>query len=286
MKIDHRILIVGMARSGTTLTQQLLASHPVFFSPPETHYFQFLLRVDLRKYTDYIFVPSQRFMKFINYNNQKIVSIDESLNIPSNTKTAVEYFVSTMDYNASLHNKKGWIEKTPGHILHIDRIEKYYQDIKFIHILRNPKNILASLVDVARKYPEKWVDYTDIERTISEIESILKISEQYSKNPNHLLIEFDKFLKNTHSTLTHMAHFCGIDASGEIIDTMTKEYKSNNLFRNDEKWKTGYGDKLDSNRKSKFDTIFTKEEKNTIVNKLEASQSMYEKLLCEAVPSN
>ena len=39
MKVKERVFIVGVPRSGTTLIQSLLASHPQIETFPESHFF-------------------------------------------------------------------------------------------------------------------------------------------------------------------------------------------------------------------------------------------------------
>ena len=45
-----RIFIVGVARSGTTLLQSMLASHPEIHSFPETHFFVKLPKIKLLRF--------------------------------------------------------------------------------------------------------------------------------------------------------------------------------------------------------------------------------------------
>ena len=49
-----------------------------------------------------------------------------------------------------------WLEKSPDHLRYIDQIEKLVDEAKFIHILRNGFDNIASIYDLAGKYPETW----------------------------------------------------------------------------------------------------------------------------------
>lgn len=57
MEIVKRVMIVGPHRSGTTLTHHALSAHPDFWSHTETHYYQFLLRTDARRFLDRLWIP-------------------------------------------------------------------------------------------------------------------------------------------------------------------------------------------------------------------------------------
>ena len=56
-----------------------------------------------------------------------------------------------MDELARKEGKPRWAEKTPGNIAHIDRIWKAWPDAQIVHIIRDPRDIFASLVEA-----KKW----------------------------------------------------------------------------------------------------------------------------------
>lgn len=53
-------------------------------------------------------------------------------------------FKEIFDFLAQRHNKKYWIDKTPSNIYYIDTIQKDMPEARFIEIVRDPRDVLAS----------------------------------------------------------------------------------------------------------------------------------------------
>lgn len=49
-----------------------------------------------------------------------------------------------MDEIASLQGKHNWVEKTPGHVFHIDALAHSFSGAKFIHLIRDGRDVAAS----------------------------------------------------------------------------------------------------------------------------------------------
>lgn len=256
MTIQNRVLIVGAPRSGTTLSQQIFSSHPDFYSTGETHYFQFLLRNDLRRYIDKFIIPGSRCKKFIDYTRETgILSIPENIDKPHNLRTSIDFFLTVMDYNTELNNKSAWLEKTPSHVRYIDRIESLDNTLKYIHIFRDPRSVAASLLSVGKKYPDQWPGYDSIDNVAREIESTYIESVKHINKPNHIFIEFDHFLSSAKTTIQKVLNHLDINNNEQLINQMIDGFSDKNLWDKNEDWKTGYGDKLHSGSTSKFDSL-------------------------------
>src|SRR5690606_33444432 len=52
---------------------------------------------------------------------------------------------------AARQGKPRWLEKTPGNIAHVDRIWSAWPDAQVLHIVRDPRDVYASLVEA-----KKW----------------------------------------------------------------------------------------------------------------------------------
>ncbi len=63
------------------------------------------------------------------------------------------------------------MKKRQAIFLMIDQIEKYRDDIIFMHILRKPEEIVASLVKVGREHADKWSGYASVDKSIEAVDS-------------------------------------------------------------------------------------------------------------------
>jgi hypothetical protein len=76
-------------------------------------------------------------------------------------------FIKILDEITLENGKSSWLEKTPEHLGQINYIERWVQRAKFIHIIRNGDDVVASLYEVAQKYP--LLSSTDRGNTWQEI---------------------------------------------------------------------------------------------------------------------
>jgi len=94
-----------------------------------------------------------------------------SISLRHNVKT----FVQIVDAASLKAGRPIWVEKTPDHLFYVKRIQQYIPDAAFIHIIRNGRDTVASLVDAARKFPDVWEGPTPSGKVfnIGEIPSII-----------------------------------------------------------------------------------------------------------------
>ena len=140
-----RIFLVGAPRSGTTILQSLLAAHPEVISFPESKFFHYLL------YDQFAGKWPSRMEAFFKDEIKRpelLKDFDDSQTV----ETKANWFVGVLDGLAAEQNKSIWLEKTPEHIYFIDDIERFLPDAKFIHILRNGMDTIASMYEATKSF--------------------------------------------------------------------------------------------------------------------------------------
>jgi hypothetical protein len=147
------IFIGGMFKSGTTLLRAMLGQHSAIASGLETYWFDWdwsqrdsgEMRQVLARLADYF-----------DMDADAVFALAES------AATSEDFLSRLMDEVARRRGKQRWAEKTPGNIAHIDRIWKAWPGAQVIHILRDPRDVFASLVEAkkwntAAEFAERWV---------------------------------------------------------------------------------------------------------------------------------
>jgi hypothetical protein len=154
------LFIVGFARSGTTLCQQLVSQRLVLPTLPETHFFEFLERYepaggqitsaaardlldDLSRFVD---LPDPRFPQLLAEPHVPIRALFLRL-------------VGQQIGSQALAAQGLWLEKTPGHADHLERIHQLFPKAKFICMVRNPLGAFASrreLMAPGKGWGEEW----------------------------------------------------------------------------------------------------------------------------------
>ena len=56
---------------------------------------------------------------------------------------------------AAAHDCSTWVEKTPNHLMYIDDIASYVPEARFVHVLRNGEDVVASIVDADLSQPTR-----------------------------------------------------------------------------------------------------------------------------------
>lgn len=206
-----RIFLVGCPRSGTTILQSLLASHPEVISFPESKFFQYLLYNKLvKKFPDRL---SAFFKDEIN-RPELLQNFDNS----QSTELKVSWFVGVLDSLAAEDQKSIWLEKTPEHIYFIQDIERFLPDVKFIHILRNGMDTIASLYEATRIPSELWGDGWNLKHCIKRWKQAVLISHKYVNNSNHRLVKYEDLLENKTKFLADICDFLGVEYDSKMLD--------------------------------------------------------------------
>src|SRR4029453_3312564 len=131
-----RVFVVGCARGGTTITQKGASERLILFSLPETRFFWHLIGNGER----YMFPCTHQQMPWLRLQKSRIrqglglstgreFSQVEGLTVPrarrwSSTRRVTREFVSMLDAAAVTAHCRGWLEKSPVHVLFANDISR------------------------------------------------------------------------------------------------------------------------------------------------------------------
>lgn len=142
--MQRPIFIVGCPRSGTTLVRVMLDGHSRLAITQET---DLIVRLDdprprsLDPVLDEIFIdrtverwriPEDRFREFVKER------------APT---TYAELLNAVFSGFATARGKQRWGVKMPSYVLHIPRLAELFPDAQFVHVVRDGREVAASLVE-------------------------------------------------------------------------------------------------------------------------------------------
>lgn len=162
------IFIVGNVHSGTTMLQHVISNHPDVFSGQGESAFFHHLPATRRRFSDLNDDATlQNFVVFllktiligynkVNFGTARNVEADfcewgvdqsrlkELVALARQNRNHIKIFVLVKDYLATLNGKQFWLEKTPGHVHHLEQILSACPSARVIEMVRDPRDILAS----------------------------------------------------------------------------------------------------------------------------------------------
>jgi peptidoglycan/xylan/chitin deacetylase (PgdA/CDA1 family) len=253
-----RIFLVGPPRSGTTILQSLLAAHPEVISFPESKFFHYLL---YDQFAGKLPGRMEAFFRDEIKRPELLQGFDDSQTV----EAKASWFVKVLDGLAVEQNKSIWLEKTPEHIYFIEDIERFLPEAKFIHILRNGMDTIASMYEATKNFNELWGAGWDLNHCIGRWEHAMLTSHKYVNKSNHILVKYEDLLDNKSKFLSKICNFLDIEYDGQML--INYQEKAANLSLN-LPWHKGIERDIKSSNVHKYQSIFKKNEIRYILDKI------------------
>lgn len=270
-EIRARVFLVGCPRSGTTLLQSLLTAHPQIASFPESHVLPEIVanrplfrRVGVatsKAQKNFAQVLHTLGLEHLQHHKPKVGVF---------TKEYVRSFVKVLDEATLQQGKDVWLEKTPRHLHYVESIEASAPSAKFIHIIRNGSDVVASLYEVTHKHAEVWGGPRDIDRCISRWLQDVQLSKENLQKPNHLLVRYEDLVEETKATLESVCTFVGVP----FTKSMLSDYQnaSEKVLAPGETWKASVQQPISNANSKKFVELFSPEQREYILERISAMQ--------------
>jgi hypothetical protein len=213
-----KVFIVGCARSGTSLLRTMLNHHKDIFIPTESlfiiDYLRYGKRIPKNKSIKLILNEPQLKLWFNDYENIKRYSINDIVEI-----ITLLHFLEMRK-----NNKIYWGEKTPRFIRSYRILNKYFEQIKFLIIIRDPRAVVNSFrkSNIHNSYLphilKRW--RTDINHGVS--------LQRWLPNDS-FTIKYENLIKNSTETLKEICQFLNIEFDSNMLNYTnegTDEYPS------------------------------------------------------------
>ncbi|MEO0456092.1 MAG: sulfotransferase [Cyanobacteria bacterium P01_A01_bin.114] len=262
--IQKRLFLVGCPRSGTTLLQSFLASHAEIKSFPESHFFRHLLEKQTPVRKQFGVAPKDiqnNFAKFLLEADAPAMV----KHIPKRAIFSAQYacrFAQILDEITQQAGQSIWLEKTPDHLFYADYIEKHIDSACFIHILRKGSDVVASLYEVAQKYPQVWHGPWTIDYCIKKWLSSVELSLKQAQKENHLLVSYEQFINDPQAVLKTIFDF--LDIKFEYEKLVSRQESCQLIGATAEPWKAAVSHSIYQSSDAKFQRIFNRSQQTYI----------------------
>lgn len=141
--VNGLTFVVGCPRSGTTWMQLLLAEHPRVATANETFLFYRYLDALWREWE----AEEDRYARPVGLRH--LLDEDRFLELCSGFARDVLSEISTPDSPIV-------VEKTPGHVTTARLILACFPDARFLHVVRDPRDVVCSLLAAGASWASGW----------------------------------------------------------------------------------------------------------------------------------
>lgn len=249
------IFIGGIARSGTTLLAAMLSSHSRLYCGPESQFFNALARVNTKKLTDPARWPIEA-LEFLGQLEKGGVRILEQYQLDRDTlqrelvarPPRVSSILETLiNYRAVIAGKPRWIEKSPSNVMHLDAIRHFFPKSPIICIVRDPRDVVNSLVEARAKFPANfhWIAESRIANYWFWADRERRQRSFCDADPNCLIIRFEDLVTNPDGSLKIICDFIKEEFEPGMLDPGTS---ARNVVPSNEKWKGTVGKPIQATR--------------------------------------
>ncbi|MCK4816437.1 sulfotransferase [bacterium] len=211
------IFIVGCPRSGTTWVQRLLACHPQISTGQESDLFDIYIGPQLRAWHKYVNPKSSSRggVGLACYFREK-----EFLGILR------EYMLRLIEpMIGNLRPDELFLEKTPSHALFIPEIMELLPRSRIIHVLRDPRDVTASLLAASKSWGTSWAPRNARAAVIMWLHHVQAVKTAAHGLPLNQFYEvrYEELHEKTLEVLRNLSDFLGLRWKAEDIRNAVAE---------------------------------------------------------------
>ncbi len=258
--------VIGTGRCGTTLIQRMLMAHPHINIPPETHFFS---RFDPIRVIGADPVPPGSVDEYISKCTEHDWFGELGLDadafdavVRDGSRSARDLFLWMLETLLPESPRRPG-EKTPHHEKYVDRILNVFPGARFIHIVRDPRDVVLSLKK------EHWMRDESTQRVAHHVAKVLRrqweVRNRLGAQCYHLL-RYEDLIANPEVTLREVCEFLGETFEPEML---TFHEKSESGFLESEaSWKSLTMSPLDPSRIERYKSRLSPRDIGTIERRL------------------
>jgi len=246
MGVDSRVcqgknlvFIVGCPRSGTTWLLRLLASHPRVRPGLETNLFRRYIGPELRAWrreVDRLNKIASGKLRVRAYGLPYFLTEIEFLNALRDHTLAL-----MRPLLVNLRSDELLLEKTPDHALFLPEISQVLPQARIIHIIRDPRDVVASVLSLSRDIGLDWAPKNPRVAARMWVASVKSVREGAKSLTKQQFFEtrFEDLLESTLDELRRLSNFLELEWEPEVLEAAIskntahagKEEQGSNLGR-------------------------------------------------------
>ncbi|MEM9953321.1 MAG: sulfotransferase [Chloroflexota bacterium] len=232
--INKPLFVCGTMRSGSTMLVELLDSHPnLVVLPGDTHYINNVNRnftswgqdeTSIRRHWLRRFMNPKgqhpfwtlgekpdlyiEFSQYLTYWYQQLPSTPQG-----NFQSVILAFYCSNP--SRVPHPNFWISKTPGDELYIEQILEHFPTARFIHILRNPGDTVASWYKLAQHRGWDTTAHNLAQYVAQSYDAAIMNKERYQHT--YHLVKYEDILEQPNITLENLLRFINVPFDDKVL---------------------------------------------------------------------
>lgn len=210
---ENMVFLVGAPRSGTTWLQRLLATHPVVKTGQESHLFGAYLGPMIRSWDHEV----QRFEANAG-GPRGGVGIGCYFEEDDVMELARAFVVRMLEV-AGVEPGDIFVEKTPRHALFLPEIARVLPGCRVIHLLRDPRDVISSLLAASDSWGSQWAPSSALEAARLWKRYLYNVRKaEAALGPTRFMeVRYEDLSAQPEQELQRIATFAGVEWSAEDI---------------------------------------------------------------------
>lgn len=197
------VFVVGAPRSGTTWLQVLLEQHPGVATCPETHLFDGYVAPLYERW---------RWEAENELSGLSVVLDDDDLD-----DLARAFVQGVRDRLIEGRDARVFVEKTPQHALHAGLAARLFPSARFLHVVRDPRDVVASLLAASDGWGSAWAPAGPAEAAQLWRRHVEGAREAGGPERRRE-VRFADLKRETAATLAGVYEWIGLEADGDLCD--------------------------------------------------------------------
>lgn len=244
------IFVVGAARSGTTMLQLMLNAHPNIAILGELHYFDQILQIKNRigdlcdeENIDNMFnlLSKTYHYRFLSQADELFRKVKQRM-LKESEQSFEGFYKSTLEEFGKAQNARRFGEKTPSNIDYLDDLLKIFPKAKIIHIIRDPRAVVASSIKMPTNSKDILIHSLRWRCEMLYSKKVTKDASVYFE------IRYEDLIDDTEKSLKKICQFIGED----YHERMLEFHRDANRFIKGEPWKNGTNKPIYRSSKKKW----------------------------------
>jgi len=206
------IFLIGFPRSGTTLLDTILRSHPLIEVVEE----QFMVEQLINSLNQ---LPNSKFENIKEIENEQIIKIRKT------------YFESLESQIQNKNNTKLYIDKLPLNIIHVGEIVRIFPNAKFIVSLRHPCDCVLSCFMQDFELNDAMANFLNLDDAAHLYDAVMKLWTQYTSifSINYHEVKYENLIENFEPTVRSILNFLELSWDDAVLNYLITAKKRDRI---------------------------------------------------------